>query len=479
MIQIQRKSAKTSKPLFYAELLIVTDQNLCHSTDSLTRLLLEQLKEQHLQIAEMRANEARHRSGIEDIRRSYDKELLRLQTLLTKRQATRSNISLNDSSKEEKDLEAENNHPEDLKDTSKKAELQKEIAFQNHLIEGFQRENEVLMKENKELKQKLASTLIPSEDANAIAERLVHENARLQIDFQQVKNELIVLKSAQDLPSKKENSTSDIREELEQTIRRLEEESRLNGGLKDSLQKLEAELKQTKEEQLRLQNLLSASDSKWNKEVRDRQRRIATLNTELKKVQQDYTAAMQRVQERTRWQNYTKSVSSRHVSTIKKQKLEIMKLKTELEKNEKVISSREKVEDHDVVSSKDNRRYSAHVKELQAELRASQQRANRLETQLNTLSRVHMAVITGKPPDGALKWHFCVGKEKLNRENNLNNGHSMDMENESSASYWRLIAEKRTKDIALLSREVDKLTNLLEEISTRNLLTTQSRERTT
>lgn len=34
----------------------------------------------------MRANEARHQSGIEDIRRSYDKELLRLQTILTKRQ---------------------------------------------------------------------------------------------------------------------------------------------------------------------------------------------------------------------------------------------------------------------------------------------------------------------------------------------------------------------------------------------------------
>lgn len=51
--------------------------------------------------------------------------------------------------------------------------------------------------------KKLASTLIPSEDANAIAERLVQENARLQIDLQQVKDELKALRSAQDLVSKK------------------------------------------------------------------------------------------------------------------------------------------------------------------------------------------------------------------------------------------------------------------------------------
>lgn len=55
---------------------------------------------------------------------------------------------------------------------------------------------------------------------------------------------------------------------------------------------------------------------------------------------------------------------------------------------------------------------------------------------------------------------------------NLNSGRSVDMENESSALYWRSIAVKRTNDVTLLSREVDKLTNLLEEISTRKSLTT-------
>ncbi|KAL5961106.1 hypothetical protein TSMEX_011146 [Taenia solium] len=442
----------------------------------------------------MRANEARHQSGIEDIRRSYDKELLRLQTLLTKRQEIRPNISFSDSPREIKDLEAENYPSEGLKDTSKEAKFEKEIALQNHLIEGFQRENEVLLKENKELKQKLASTLIPSEDANAIAERLVHENARLQIDFQQVKDELGALKSAQGLASKKENITHNIQEELERTLRRLEEESRLNGELQDTLQKLEGELKQTREEQSRLQKLLSTADSKRTQEVKDRQRRIVTLNTELKRVRQDYVAAMQRVQEKMRWQNYTQSISSRHVSTIKKQKLEIMKLKVELEKAQNVTASRSKVEkhfpdtitvdtqtdhiqvstaeDHNFSAREDIRRYSALVKELQVELRASHQLVNRLETQLNTLTRVHIAVITGKSPNDVLKWDCGVGKRKLNLEKNINNGRSVGMEDESSASYWRSIAEKRTNDVALLSREVDKLTNLLEEISTRKSLTT-------
>ena len=43
---------------------------------------------------------------------------------------------------------------------------------------------------------RLASTVIPAEDANAIAERLVHENARLQIQLQQVKDELKAVRSA-------------------------------------------------------------------------------------------------------------------------------------------------------------------------------------------------------------------------------------------------------------------------------------------
>ncbi|VDK37104.1 unnamed protein product [Taenia asiatica] len=414
------------------------EQNLRQSTESLTRLLLEQLKEQHLQvglipntmclpIAEMRANEARHQSGIEDIRKSYDKELLRLQTLLTKRQVL------------------------------------------NQLAVA--------------LTAKLASTLIPSEDANAIAERLVHENARLQIDFQQVKDELNALKSAQGLASMKENTTHDTQEELKRTLRRLEEESRLNGELQDTLQKLEGELKQTREEQSRLQKLLSTADSKWTQEVKDRQRRIVTLNTELKRVRQDYIAAMQRVQEKVRWQNYTQSISSRHVSTIKKQvkaittkritsapKLEIMKLKVELEKAQSVKSSRSK--DHNFSAREDIRRYSALVKELQVELGTSHQRVNRLETQLNTLTRVHIAVITGKSPNDVSKWDCDIGKRELNLEKNINNGRLVGMEDESSASYWRSIAEKRTNDVALLGREVDKLTNLLEEISTRKSLTT-------
>lgn len=65
----------------------------------------------------------------------------------------RSNISLNDSPREVKDFEAETYAPEGLKGMSKETELEKEVALQNHLIEGLQRENEILLKENKELKQ--------------------------------------------------------------------------------------------------------------------------------------------------------------------------------------------------------------------------------------------------------------------------------------------------------------------------------------
>ncbi|CDS39927.1 conserved hypothetical protein [Echinococcus multilocularis] len=491
-------------------------QILRESTESLTRLLLEQVKEQHLQIAEMRANEARHQSSIEDIRRSYDKELLRLQTLLTKRQ-TRLGINLNGSSKEVKDVGAEEHAGGDPKSTSRETELETEIHLQNHLIEGFQRENEALMKENKELKQKLASTLIPSEDANAIAERLVYENARLQIGFQQVKDELNALKSTYELApknDKKENSTHNIQEELEQSLKRLEKERDLNRGLQDSLHKLEAELKETKEEQSRLQNLLSTSDSKRMKEVKDRQHRIVALNAELKRVRQDYITAMQRVQEKMRWQTNTQSISRRHVSTIKKQKLEIMKLKMELEKKQCMRSSKSKVEDpflttvtvdtqtdriqvstaetqtvvtpkdvpdvatpaggdteHDFVHGDGATRYSALVEELQEELRASHQRSKRLAAQLNTLSRVHMAVITGRSPKEALNWDSGVKMGKLNFEEHLNNARPVNIKDECSASYWRFIAEKRTHDVALLSREMDKLTSLLTEISTRKSLT--------
>ncbi|VDM32827.1 unnamed protein product [Hydatigera taeniaeformis] len=452
----------------------------------------------------MRVNEARHQTGIEEIRRSYDKELLRLQSLLTKRQAAFSNVGLIELSKEEKDLKGEDYNFYDKESTPKEIELEKEIALQNHLIEGFQKENEALMKENKDLKQKLASTLIPSEDANAIAERLVHENARLQIDFQQVKDELNALKSAQDLASKKgekdrshseelllntdskilkkriyfiDNNAQDIQEELEKTIRRLEEESCQNRGFQDSLCKLEAEvtayfphkllftkLKQTKEEQSRLQELLSTSDSKWAQEVKDRQRRIVALNAELRRVRQDHIVAMQTVQEKMRWQNHTQTISSRHLSTIKKQKLKMLKFKTELEKKQSVPSARSEMEDHDFA---DNPQYSTPVRELQMELRASHQRVSRLETQLNTLSRVHMALITGKSPNEALQWDCGIGERKSTHERIPNIGRPVNMEDESCVSYWRAIAEKRTNDVALLSKEVDKLTNLLEEISTR------------
>ena len=43
---------------------------------------------------------------------------------------------------------------------------------------------------------------------------------------------------------------------------------------------------------------------------------------------------------------------------------------------------------------------------IQRELKASRQRADRLEAQLRALSRMHLAAITGTTPMEAVKWNF-------------------------------------------------------------------------
>ncbi|VDD75070.1 unnamed protein product [Mesocestoides corti] len=303
-------------------------------TGSIPRLLLEQIKQQQMQIAEMkcseRASNAKHQATIEDIRRSYDQELLRLQALLTKTQEARM----------VRDLNPETADTENLDLTSKPSGLEKELKFQSRLIQGYQKENEMLVQENKKLKQasfplsqggqshafpveaailksqelrglnqapvgptKLASALVPTEDANATAERLARENARLQIDLQRATDELQFLKTS--------HKTVEGKEAVETTSEQ-EDQAQLKSDLQETIQRLEDELKQSRSECNRLKARLTNMETLWAQDANDDM-------TEIKKTLHDNEAAMMRLKEKLRRQDTGHTTQNRHLATIRKQ----------------------------------------------------------------------------------------------------------------------------------------------------------------
>uniref|UniRef100_A0A5K3F2W6 Centrosomal protein of 162 kDa n=3 Tax=Mesocestoides corti TaxID=53468 RepID=A0A5K3F2W6_MESCO len=286
-------------------------------TGSIPRLLLEQIKQQQMQIAEMkcseRASNAKHQATIEDIRRSYDQELLRLQALLTKTQEARM----------VRDLNPETADTENLDLTSKPSGLEKELKFQSRLIQGYQKENEMLVQENKKLKQKLASALVPTEDANATAERLARENARLQIDLQRATDELQFLKTSHKTVWKDIQSQQVEGKEAVETTSEQEDQAQLKSDLQETIQRLEDELKQSRSECNRLKARLTNMETLWAQDANDDM-------TEIKKTLHDNEAAMMRLKEKLRRQDTGHTTQNRHLATIRKQRLEIMKLKTEL-----------------------------------------------------------------------------------------------------------------------------------------------------